>query len=103
EIKACARCGGKLKVIASIEEPEVIAKILAHLERTAPEQHQSEPSGSMAETGVVASTLANARSVAAVDFRIMVVPPGFRDRRPGAAEYIGTPWPAGIGNTGELR
>ena len=42
EIKACARCGGKLKVIASIEEPEVIAKILAHLERTAPEQHQSE-------------------------------------------------------------
>ena len=40
DIEACARCGGKLKVIASIEEPAVIAKILAHLEHTAPEQHQ---------------------------------------------------------------
>jgi hypothetical protein len=37
EIEACARCGGKLAVIASIEEPQVIAKILAHLERRAPE------------------------------------------------------------------
>ena len=42
EIEACARCGGKLRVIVSIEEPQVIAKILAHLERTAPEQRQSE-------------------------------------------------------------
>jgi len=42
DIEACARCGGKLKVIASIEESAVIAKILAHLERTAPEQVQSE-------------------------------------------------------------
>ena len=40
DIEACARCGGKLKVIASIEEPAVIAKILAHLERTALEQVQ---------------------------------------------------------------
>ena len=40
DIEACARCGGKLKVIASIEEPEVIAKILAHLQRTAPDQVQ---------------------------------------------------------------
>ena len=42
DIEACARCGGKLAVIASIEEPDVIAKILAHLERTAPQQVQSE-------------------------------------------------------------
>jgi len=42
EIESCARCGGKLKVIASIEETQVIAKILAHLERTAPDQCQSE-------------------------------------------------------------
>jgi len=33
EIEACAWCGGKLKVIASIAEPEVIARILAHLDR----------------------------------------------------------------------
>jgi hypothetical protein len=42
DIEACARCGGKLKVIASIEEPQVIAKILAHLAHTNPEQYQSE-------------------------------------------------------------
>ncbi len=34
--------GGKLKIIASIEEPQLIAKILSHLERAAPEQFQSE-------------------------------------------------------------
>jgi hypothetical protein len=42
EIEDCARCGGQLKILASIEEPAVIAKILAHLERTAPEQYQPE-------------------------------------------------------------
>ena len=42
EIEDCARCGGKLKVIASIEESEVIARILAHLEKTAPDQSQPE-------------------------------------------------------------
>jgi hypothetical protein len=31
-----------LKVIASIEEPELIAKILAHLEKTAPDQSRPE-------------------------------------------------------------
>ncbi len=40
--EACARCCGKLKVIASIEKPQVIAKILAHLERTAPDHCQPE-------------------------------------------------------------
>ncbi len=30
DIERCARCGGRLKVIASIEDPEVIARILAH-------------------------------------------------------------------------
>jgi hypothetical protein len=42
EIESCVRCGGELKIIASIEEPQLIAKILSHLERTAPEQSQSE-------------------------------------------------------------
>jgi len=40
DIENCARCGGKLQVIASIEEPEVIAKILAHLQQAAPDQYQ---------------------------------------------------------------
>ena len=30
EIEQCVRCGGRLQVIASIEEPEVIERILAH-------------------------------------------------------------------------
>jgi hypothetical protein len=30
EIEQCARCGGRLNVIASIEEPELIERILAH-------------------------------------------------------------------------
>jgi hypothetical protein len=42
EISTCARCGGKFKVIASIEEPQVIGKILAHLQSTAPAPHQAE-------------------------------------------------------------
>jgi hypothetical protein len=42
DINTCTRCGGQLKVIASIEEPEVIAKILAHLGKVPPEQHQAE-------------------------------------------------------------
>jgi hypothetical protein len=33
-IEACARCHGRLRVIASIEDPAVIARILAHLDRT---------------------------------------------------------------------
>jgi Zn-finger nucleic acid-binding protein len=38
EIDTCQRCGGTLRIVASIEQPEVIAKILAHLERTSPPQ-----------------------------------------------------------------
>jgi hypothetical protein len=31
EIETCRRCGGRLRVIASIEEPAVIQRILDHL------------------------------------------------------------------------
>ena len=49
EIEGCARCGGKLKIIASIEDPQVISKILSHLQRTAPEQYPPElPQGEQA-------------------------------------------------------
>ena len=41
-INQCARCGGQLKVMTGIEEPEVIARILAHLQKTAPDLHQAE-------------------------------------------------------------
>jgi hypothetical protein len=36
EIETCP-CGGTLRIIASIEEPAVIAQILSHLRRTAPQ------------------------------------------------------------------
>ena len=33
EIETCEACGGKVKVIACIEDPAVIKRILAHLEQ----------------------------------------------------------------------
>jgi hypothetical protein len=34
EIETCQRCGGRLRVIASIEDPLLIERILAHRDRT---------------------------------------------------------------------
>jgi hypothetical protein len=31
EIDSCERCGGAVKIIASIEDPQVIGRILTHL------------------------------------------------------------------------
>ena len=36
KIETCNACGGAVKVIACIEDPVVIKKILAHLEEKAP-------------------------------------------------------------------
>ncbi len=36
DIETCSECGGAVKVIASIEDPVVIKKILAHLNRIIP-------------------------------------------------------------------
>ena len=35
DIETCSECGGDIRIIASIEDPVVIQKILAHLENTA--------------------------------------------------------------------
>ena len=43
EIERCRRCGGRLEVIASIEEPALIGRILAHLEQCAEDQHTRSP------------------------------------------------------------
>jgi len=44
DIERCERCGGKVRIIASIENPAVIGKILAHLNEGAsaalPAAHQ---------------------------------------------------------------
>jgi hypothetical protein len=55
EIEGCARCGGKLEILASIEEPQFIAKILWYLQCTAPEQYPSQrPLGARAPQPVQA-------------------------------------------------
>ena len=38
DIETCSECGGNVKIIASIEDPVVIKKILAHLDQNAPLQ-----------------------------------------------------------------
>ena len=35
EIETCSECGGDVRIVASIEDPAVIKKILAHLDNTA--------------------------------------------------------------------
>jgi len=36
DLESCEGCGGQIRVIACIEDPLVIAKILAHLDRQVP-------------------------------------------------------------------
>ena len=44
EIETCEACGGKVKVIACIEDPAVIKRILAHLDnRPGAGQHPAHP------------------------------------------------------------
>ena len=46
DIKTCPKCGGKLRVIACIEDPDVIATILVHIQRleaTEPSQPRAPP------------------------------------------------------------
>lgn len=45
EIERCAGCGGRLKVIASIEEPELIERILAHRRERGEEEASASPLG----------------------------------------------------------
>ena len=40
DIERCERCGGKVRIIASVEDPDIIGRILAHREQTA-----SSPAG----------------------------------------------------------
>jgi hypothetical protein len=43
DIETCRRCGGTLEVIASIEDPELIERILAHRKERAAEDVRSTP------------------------------------------------------------
>jgi hypothetical protein len=43
EVEQCRRCGGRLTVIASIEEPALIERILAHVTQRACEEQIELP------------------------------------------------------------
>ena len=45
EIETCAQCGGKVRVIASIEDPAVIARILGHVAPREPPVGHGRPRG----------------------------------------------------------
>ncbi len=47
EFERCARCHGHLAIVASIEDPAVVARILAHLERTWPERYSGAQLGEL--------------------------------------------------------
>ena len=54
EIEQCMRCGGRLKAIASIEEPELIERILAHRrEQGGEDAPMSSPGARAPPKGVV--------------------------------------------------
>jgi hypothetical protein len=44
DIETCRQCGGTLRVIASIEEPAIIERILDHLGHTAKPVDPANPS-----------------------------------------------------------
>jgi hypothetical protein len=48
EIEQCMRCGGRLKVIASIEEPELIERILSHRGKRGEEAAPTSSLGALA-------------------------------------------------------
>jgi hypothetical protein len=58
DFEACERCGGKVKVIASIEDPAVIAHILKHLNQKAvaiddTKRHTLPPERASPQTGLI--------------------------------------------------
>jgi hypothetical protein len=48
EIERCVSCGGRLEVIASIEEPALIERILEHLQQRAQADQAPLPLGARA-------------------------------------------------------
>ena len=53
EIETCEKCGGNVKIIASIEDPDVIEKILKHLglDEASQARNRSPPTGLFENSG----------------------------------------------------
>ena len=43
DVEICDQCGGKAKLLACIEDPVVIKKILDHLDKTVPSEQERLP------------------------------------------------------------
>ena len=61
DVLACPRCGERLRLIATVEDPEVIRKILAHLALT---RSAESPGPAPPQPAAVASARATAGSPA---------------------------------------
>jgi hypothetical protein len=61
EIERCRRCGGRLTVIASIEEPALIERILAHV-RQRDEEDRLLPLGAQGDYQISTSPASHAAS-----------------------------------------
>lgn len=69
EIDTCRRRGGRLRITSGIEQPAVVAKILAHLGRTAAERYQ--PERPLGARSLPAATDARRVDSGAVDGRVL--------------------------------
>jgi hypothetical protein len=92
EIERCAECGGALKIIASIEDPEVIGRILQHLGLAHREDSsqclpavRAPPSGSASDSSSPIRCSCGSRSVV----RYGIAP---RCREPRRRSVLSAPW-----------
>jgi predicted transcriptional regulator len=84
EIEACARCGARLQIVASIEDPAVIARMLAHRDRV------SDSSPGPGSTSVLrCSRIADRRELSMPTTTIRL-DAEFKARIAAAAERAGT-------------
>ena len=51
EVEVCARCGGEARIIGFVTEPQVIRRILAHLERRGADARAGPWAGAAAAPG----------------------------------------------------
>ena len=66
-------------MIASIKEPEVISKILAHIQKTAPDQHEADlPLGARAQTS---ARCGSCRTATSLRSQVAQSEPATRSRR----------------------
>jgi len=97
DIETCPKCGDKLRVIACIEEPPLIAKILAHVRRREALAGSSSPgfSGLLhGFTGLVKCALTSNRSPAAGIFHFYSVKHTcLKDQRRGLFFYPPSRYP----------